>query len=74
MENIPYVHMRHTKHIWIKAPFHSRVEKRCFHHDHPKPGDRMILRLIDSIYDDSAHEVGQHDVSSVAITLIHVNS
>lgn len=57
LKNIPRAHMKHTKHLWIKAPFHKRLQNRCLHHDDSLFSHEATELRLDAEVDD---DVGEH--------------
>ena len=68
-KNVPFAHWRHTKHLWIKAPFHGFTEKRCPHHDNPKFSDEAAFRAFGQMDEVSSDEASQQVMSSELIRL-----
>jgi len=53
VDNIPPAHMKYTKDIWIKAPFHRRLENRCLHHDDSRFSDEAVELSLAAEIDDN---------------------
>lgn len=53
LENASVSCMQHTRHISIQAPFHTRLRRRCPHHEDPRVADVAVMRRIDELLPDS---------------------
>ena len=75
IKNVPFAHWRHTKHLWIKAPFHRITEKRCPHHANPQFGGEAAFRAIGQMDEVSSDEASQQVMSLALITqtLMHTS-
>ena len=62
LENVSFAHLKHTRHIHLRAPFHRRLRKRCLHHDYPRLSDMTVLRRVVELGENASEDVSGHVV------------
>ena len=65
LENILFAHLKHTRHIHLRAPFYKRLESRCLHHDYPQLSDMATLRQVDELDEHASENVSRRAIRSL---------